>query len=209
MIKLCKCGCGKKIVCEKNEYVQGHNPNSHNFIKGHKIGTYSSISKEKRIKTIIERNGFRKNGKINIGGKEGQHNSINTEFKKGHKPWITGKTKEEYPQLTNKSRLGQHPSKKEIKKRVRTYKKLIKLRGYKTIENSRARLSEKINLWRLQIFQRDNYTCQICGKTGCYLEAHHIKNWAKYPLLRFKIYNGITVCKECHKKTNNYKGRGR
>ncbi len=54
--------------------------------------------------------------------------------------------------------------------------------------------------WRLMVFGRDNFTCQDCGKRGTYLEAHHIKKWKYYPQLRFKVSNGITLCKICHKK---------
>ena len=53
--------------------------------------------------------------------------------------------------------------------------------------------------WRIKVFERDDYTCQNCRKRGCYLEAHHKKGWTKYPKLRYKIDNGITLCRECHK----------
>ena len=53
--------------------------------------------------------------------------------------------------------------------------------------------------WRIAVFARDNFTCLICRKVGGYLEAHHIKSWADYSRLRYKINNGITLCRECHK----------
>lgn len=76
-------------------------------------------------------------------------------------------------------------------------------RGYKTGYYS----TEYLN-WRKQVFERDNYTCQECfGERGQYITAHHIKSFAHYPKLRFVLNNGITLCEECHKKTDNYKGR--
>lgn len=62
--------------------------------------------------------------------------------------------------------------------------------------------------WRKAVFERDNFLCQNCGKDG-YITAHHIKSFAHYPELRFELSNGITLCEECHKKTDNYKGRAK
>lgn len=59
--------------------------------------------------------------------------------------------------------------------------------------------------WRTCVFERDDYTCQLCGSKGVYLNAHHKKSWAKYPKLRFKVSNGITLCTKCHAKIDkNY-----
>ena len=62
--------------------------------------------------------------------------------------------------------------------------------------------------WRKKVFERDDYTCQSCRITGVYITAHHVKSFAKYPELRLEVSNGITLCEECHKLTDNYKGRG-
>ena len=69
--------------------------------------------------------------------------------------------------------------------------------------------SPRYKKWRTDVFERDNYTCKKCLTTGdkSYLTAHHIKSFAYYPKLRFKLSNGITLCELCHSKTDNYKGR--
>lgn len=55
--------------------------------------------------------------------------------------------------------------------------------------------------WRNKIFKRDNWACQLCADTSPYknyIEAHHLKNWKDYSKLRYTLYNGITLCLECH-----------
>ena len=54
--------------------------------------------------------------------------------------------------------------------------------------------------WHKVIKERDNYTCRDCGSKKN-IEAHHIKSFADYPDLRFKLSNGKTLCKVCHVKT--------
>lgn len=56
--------------------------------------------------------------------------------------------------------------------------------------------------WRTKVFQRDGFKCQICGQVGGELNAHHIKSFAKHVDLRFDIDNGVTLCKECHKRVH-------
>lgn len=76
--------------------------------------------------------------------------------------------------------------------------------GGKTKETLRLRGTYKYREWRSSVFERDNYTCQICGVKGSYLNADHIKPWSKYPDLRFDINNGRTLCLECHYKTDTF-----
>lgn len=66
----------------------------------------------------------------------------------------------------------------------------------------KERDSNEVKLWRISIFERDHFTCQMpgCNKPSHDLNAHHIKQWSKYPDLRFDINNGITLCKKCHSK---------
>lgn len=56
--------------------------------------------------------------------------------------------------------------------------------------------------WRIAVFMRDGFKCQACGQVGGTLNAHHIKEFSKYPALRFDVDNGITLCKDCHKKVH-------
>lgn len=55
--------------------------------------------------------------------------------------------------------------------------------------------------WRTSVFERDDYTCCICGTRGGNLEAHHIVSWISNQTLRYDISNGQTLCRKCHIKT--------
>ncbi|MGF9893297.1 HNH endonuclease [Priestia megaterium] len=54
--------------------------------------------------------------------------------------------------------------------------------------------------WVQSVFERDGYECQCCSVKGGKLNAHHILNFSNHKELRLEISNGITLCKECHKK---------
>lgn len=86
-------------------------------------------------------------------------------------------------------------------------------------------------IWKSEVFCRDDYTCQECGDNGGgNLNSHHIKRFSdilkeflreynrfspvddKEILVRLSlsykpfwdINNGITLCEECHSKTDSY-----
>lgn len=69
-----------------------------------------------------------------------------------------------------------------------------------TPENHSERYSDKSKNWRISVFERDNYTCQMCKQVGYKLNAHHIIPFSKDKSLRFELSNGITLCVKCHKK---------
>lgn len=71
-------------------------------------------------------------------------------------------------------------------------------------DDGRRKCSQCIK-WRNKVFKRDNWSCRVCHRRGVYLEAHHVKAWSKYPTLRHVLSNGLTLCKTCHSKTDNYK----
>ena len=50
------------------------------------------------------------------------------------------------------------------------------------------------------VFERDDYTCQICGGRGGSLQVDHIQKWVDCVEGRFDIDNCRTVCMDCHYK---------
>lgn len=63
------------------------------------------------------------------------------------------------------------------------------------------RYSPEMKKWRIAVFERDNYTCQLCGIRGNYIEADHIKPFAYFEELRYTLSNGRTLCRPCHNTT--------
>jgi 5-methylcytosine-specific restriction endonuclease McrA len=78
-------------------------------------------------------------------------------------------------------------------------------------------------VWRMGIFQRDDFTCQICHIRGGVLQADHYPEPLCKSMERLNIKSkedaiacselwdiktGRTLCKQCHKSTESY-GRNR
>ena len=108
--------------------------------------------------------------------------------------------------MGNKSRTGMpHTKETRIKmSEAHKGKNCHSWRGGITPIHRKLRKDVYYKLWREQVFERDNWTCQKCGarsKKGksVILNAHHIKSFSKYPELRCSINNGLTLCIDCHK----------
>lgn len=85
--------------------------------------------------------------------------------------------------------------------------------------SKRIKNSFKYKKWRETIFQRDNWTCQNCGRRGgIILHPHHKRSFASILgenniktledalncKVLWNINEGVTLCRNCHKETNTY-----
>ena len=73
-------------------------------------------------------------------------------------------------------------------------------KGGVTPVNKKIRDSMEYADWRKSVFERDNFICNLCGKRGGILQAHHVLPFIDFPEYRFNLDNGKTLCKECHAK---------
>lgn len=138
---------------------------------------------------------------LSLGCKKGHKKWGGAVFEKGHPDFVPQESRghsEETKKKMSLSGRGEHNGDKAWNWKggvSRAYKT-----GYYSVEYKK---------WRLAVFERDKYKCQGCEQVGGYLTAHHIKSFAQYPELRFELDNGITLCDECHKLTDNYGGKSK
>jgi hypothetical protein len=79
-------------------------------------------------------------------------------------------------------------------------------------EYDRVRNSVEWRIWREDVYKRDGYVCQVCGKKNCELHPHHIKQVRdlinENERLIYDISNGMTVCVPCHREIHKERGIG-
>lgn len=137
---------------------------------------------------------------------------------KGFGKWMVGrkgelstslgrKHTEESKEKNRLAHLGKKASeatRQKMREKARRGEKNNKWKGGVTPINHKIRNSLEYTLWRIAVFERDDFTCVWCGKIGGELNADHIKPFADYPELRFAIDNGRTLCRSCHLKTETF-----
>lgn len=60
--------------------------------------------------------------------------------------------------------------------------------------------------WNRLVKERDDYTCQCCGKRGGELHSHHKDGYHWCKERRTDVSNGVTLCKHCHDSFHNMYG---
>ncbi len=172
---ICQCedpSC-HEICWNGTEYKRGHSSKINPPMKGkkHKLETIKIMKKS----SLGRKNSEKSKDKMSIA-KKGLHLSPETEFKKGNHPW--------------------------------------NWRGNITPLIKEIRECFKSNYWKKSVFKRDYYICQICKIHKRNMIVHHKKEFniifkennitsLEQALLceeLWDINNGITLCKECHKK---------
>ena len=168
--------------------------------------------------------------------RKGKRVSPLTEFKKGMKTWNKGKkgtaNQKSIDALRNWTKI--HGSNMKGKNHTEEAKKIIRekrarqkfpygknhwlWRGGTSRLRERIMNSKEYREWRNSVFNRDDYTCVVCGQIGGRLNAHHIKSF--YQIIKnnkirtsrqgknckelWDIANGRTLCIPCHKQTPSY-----
>ena len=66
-------------------------------------------------------------------------------------------------------------------------------------ETAKKRNTYIYHQWRDEVIEHAMHKCERCGST-VNLNAHHIKHFAQFPMLRYVPENGMCLCEKCHRQ---------
>lgn len=75
-------------------------------------------------------------------------------------------------------------------------------------EREKGRHIEGYDDFIIDVYERDNYTCQCCGKRGGNICTHHLNSYDWDKEHRTDVDNGICLCSKCHKEYHKIYGYG-
>jgi transketolase len=155
--------------------------------------------------------GFQKGNKL--GNKYAVGHKLSAESRAKLSESLSGKKRMPCSEET-KTKISQANKGKVVSYEVRQKLRVAHLRrwdgiGRKTMSIYDRNKDSKYIVWRNSVLHRDKYICVHCGRIGGKLQAHHIISWYESLEGRYDLNNGITLCEECHKKTDTYKSNGK
>lgn len=56
---------------------------------------------------------------------------------------------------------------------------------------------------RLEVMQKDSFTCQLCGDTESTLNVHHLSYHKDRNIWEYEDWELITLCENCHKEEHS------
>ncbi len=136
-------------------------------------------------------------------------------FEKGHTPWMKGKIFHKRECQDCKKSIVSYQAKRCGSCAQKIVFKKTKGENHWAFRKKRPEITGKNHYkwkggsdhlertrfgWTMRkiVFERDDYTCQLCGIKGVALQVDHIQSWAEYIELRFSMDNCRTLCQPCH-----------
>lgn len=168
------------------------------------------VKRQRMAKLVAEgKVGFAKGNKARVGAapwNKGKTAATDERVRSGQTPWnYKGGN---FDCVDCGKKLGSRQPKNKLCSRCfgkrRSGENAPNWKGGITAEYAAARNTTEYKNWRKAVFERDNYTCVLCGVRGVEIQADHIKSFAEFPELRTVLSNGRTLCVPCHKTTPNY-----
>lgn len=233
---LCDCGCGgitfKKFIRGHNTRLRKHSEETKKKIslalKGHLVSpeVIEKIRAKKKGKKYPLVHIFKKGCNHWVGRKHSEESkakmSIAAQKRRGRQ------TSEETKAKISMANKGQKRTEQQKREMSLNYigrfakEKHPSWKGGVSPLQNQIRRTMKYKEWTTSVFRKDGFVCNLCGRLGGKLTAHHEKPFARIlgdnNVLSiddafdcrdlWNVQNGKTLCFDCHKKTHSLKRNG-